>query len=199
MGSLSKKLGPLPRWAWLLIGLVVAFVVYRKVHGSGGGAASVQTQPGQTLVTSSPDAQMGAVPSAGSPADTGQSTSDLVSALGGQQASLLSALEAANQDVLALAQSQIATAQTQTSLGSFNTQTQPATAPQPGGSNAPAIVYVSPTVYTSPGGSSSPASAAPVKASSTSTPTKFYTYKRDVRLGPGQTVHFRSGRGYYAA
>lgn len=197
MGSISKKLGPFPRWVWLLLGLLVAVFVFRRMRGGSGG--SVQATPTQSLVTSSPDAQMGAVPSAGAPGDTGQTTSDLVSALGGQQASLLQALEAQSQDVLALAQSQIAAAQTQTSLGSFNTQTQPATAPQPGGSNAPAIVYVSPTVYTSPGGSASPPSPAPVKASSTSTPTKFYTYKRDVKLASGQTVHFRSGRGYYAA
>jgi hypothetical protein len=28
---------------------------------------------------------------------------------------------------------------------------------------------------------------------------KYYTYKAQVKLGAGQTVHFRTGKGYYAA
>jgi hypothetical protein len=139
--------------------------------------------------TTSPDTSTGSVPTAGSPDDTGQTTSDLLTALGGQQSNLLSAFEAANQDIVGLAQSQITAAQQQGLSPSTITETQPTVAAQPGGSLAPIIQYVSPTAV-------SPTTTAKPQTSSIA---RYYTYKTQVPLAKGQTVHFTPGRGYYAA
>lgn len=42
-----------------------------------------------------------------------------------------------------------------------------------------------------------PAPRPPAKV--TSTPTHYFTYKKNVKLGRNQTVHFTKGKGYYAA
>lgn len=200
---LAKKAGPVPVWL-LLVGLAGAgYWLYRRYQS---GASSAITATDSSTVAS-PAASLGLAPSTGTSTDTGttstgsadtsSATPDLVSALGGQQASLLSELEQVNQDVVGLATSQLNYAQTQTTLGSFNTQTQPAAGSQPGGSNAPVVYYMAPNAV-APQPGAGPAAAAPVKAA-TSTPTRYYTYKRDVPLAGGQTVHFVSGRGYFAA
>jgi hypothetical protein len=140
--GLTRKLGPLPVWAWAGIGLLAGWYLYRRYTGaSGSSGAAVQSQQ---VAAATPDTSMGASPSAGSPAGNDQTTSDLISSLGGENASLISAFTQVNSDVAGLAASQIAYAQTNSSMGSFNTQTQPAAAPQPGGSNAPLIYYMAP-------------------------------------------------------
>lgn len=191
---LKKKLGPLPVWLWAVLGIGAAWFLYRRASGaSGSSGAAVQTQ--QTTAAT-PAASMGQVTQAGSPADTGQTTSDLVSALGGERQDLLGALLATQSNVSALAQSQIDYARSQTSLGSFNTQTQAAVAAQPGGSMAPVYVYVSPSV--SPAASLAPAVTTVTGAKQTGAATRYFTFKRDVPTGPGQTIHFQHGRGYFA-
>lgn len=193
MGGLTRKLGPLPVWAWALIVLVLGYVFYKRFSSSSSPATAQTSSAKQPQAD--PGSALGLTPSAGSPSDTGQSTSDLVTALGGQQASLLAALETQTQDVLSLAQSQIYAAQTQTSLGSFQTETQAQVAAIPGTGNAPAISYVSPSVVntpTVPAGSSAKVTSPPAAL-------HYYTYKTSVPLRPGQSVHFTSGRGYYAA
>lgn len=193
--GLTRKVGPLPLWAWVAGGLVVGYLLYKHFAGTLGASSGAQVQEQQTSAAT-PDSSMGIAPSAGAPADTGQTTSDYITALGGQQSSLLAAVEQANQDIVGLAQSQISYAQTQTSLGSFSTQTQPVASQAPGGSNAPVIDYVMPQVVTTP--AQMPAAATPSKAKQTAAATRYYTYKRDVPLGKNQTVHFTAGRGYYA-
>jgi hypothetical protein len=45
-------------------------------------------------------------------------------------------------------------------------------------------------------------SKAPAKtatAPAASSPSRYYTYAKDVPLGPGETLHFATGKGYYAA
>jgi hypothetical protein len=192
---LTKKVGPVPAWL-LLVGLALGgWWLYRRYSGASGSSnAAVETQ---TTAAATPASSLGDTTQAGAPADTGQSTSDLVTALGGEQSSLLSELESVNQDVVGLASSQLNYASTQTSLGSFNTQTQPAAGTQPGGSNAPVIQYLAPAAVAPQAGAG--VTAAPVKATTSTTPTRFYTFKRDVPLASGQTVHFTTGRGYYAA
>lgn len=153
--NLTRKIGPLPLWAWALIVLVVGYFLYKRFAATGSTqSASVPQNTSQPAQDSS--GSTGLAPTAGSPTDTGQTTSDLVSALGGQQASLLAALEQANQDVVGLAQSQISALQQGTTAGPFQTQTQPLVGSQPGGSNAPVMAFVSPTVT---GSVSTPAAA----------------------------------------
>lgn len=197
-GMLTRKVGPLPLWVWGLLVVAVVYLLYRRLSSSPSGTAQAAQIP--TIASSTPDTSLGNVPTAGSPSDTGATSSDLLTALGGQQSSLLQALEAQNQDVLGLAQSQIAALQSQTTTGPFNTQTQPAAGSQPGGSNAPLIVYVSPTVANTP---TSPAVKSSTPAQTRSTiATKYYTYKRDALAAAGGNagnVHFSSGRGYYVA
>lgn len=200
--GLTRKVGPLPLWAWLAVAAVVGFVLFRRVgKGSSSGvgpALDNQAPASSSAGVADMGGSLGLAPSAGSPGDTGVTTSDYIAALGGERQDLLGAITAANADVLGLAQSQIAAAQTQTALGSFNTQTQPAVGVEPN-SNTPQIVYVQPQVVTTPA-QRPPATTAPVKAMPTvTTPSRYYTYKRDVPLGRGQTVHFAAGRGYYAA
>lgn len=191
--GLTKKLGPLPIWAWAVAGLAVGYLLYRHFSSVGGGSPT----PEQTVAQQGPSPSlMGATPSAGAPQDTGAATSDLLSSLGGERQDLLGALLQTQQDVVGLANAQIAYAQTNTSLGSFNTQTQPAVASDPGGGNTPVYVYLSPSV--APSQSLKPATTTVTGAKQTGASTRYYTYKRDVPLGSGQTVHFTSGRGYYA-
>ncbi len=194
MNALTRKVGPLPVWAWALIVAVVGYVVYKRFAQTGSSGATVPVGASQPATDSS--GSLGLTTTAGSPADTGQTTSDLVSALGGQQASLLSALEAQSQDVLALAQSQINAVQTQTSLGSFQTETQPVATTIPGTGNAPAISYVNPTVANT---TSTPTGAIATVTSAVTKPLRYYTYRAQVPLAHGQSIHFTSGRGYYAA
>jgi hypothetical protein len=45
-----------------------------------------------------------------------------------------------------------------------------------------------------------PTSSAPLASVLTTTaPIRYYTYKADVPLAAGQSLHFTTGRGYYAA
>lgn len=201
--NLRQKVGPFPLWLWLIAGAIVGWIVYRHVKGSSGSSGqAVQTQ--QILPQTSDQSALGSATQAGSPSDSGQTTADFLQALGAENTNLLSALETTQTNVIGLAQSQIAAAQTQTSLGSFNQNTQPVAGVEPN-SNAPQVVYVMPQVASSPNPTPavSPTPAPTIKSTVTSTikpsVTRYYTYKRDVPLGPGQTVHFTSGRGYYAA
>lgn len=195
-GMLSRKVGPLPLWVWGLLVVVVVYLLYRRLSSSPSGTAQAAQAP--TLASSTPDSSLGNVPTAGSPQDTGATSNDLLTALGGQQSSLLSAFEAQNQDVLGLAQSQISALQSQTTTGPFNTQTQPMVGTQPGGSQAPLYVYVAPTLANTP--TAPPVKTATPAKTSTSVATHYYTYKRDALAAAGgnaSNVHFSSGRGYY--
>lgn len=197
MNALTRKLGPLPVWAWALIALVAGYFVLRRFSPGSSGATALTSSATPATTAASPDSSLGLTTTAGSPGDTGQTTSDLVSALGGQQSSLLAALESANQDVVSLAQSQLSALQSQTTAGSFQTQTDAGVGSQPGGSNAPTYVYLSPTVA---GTVTAPPAASMATVRSTQTkPIRYYTYKTQVPLAPGQSVHFTTGRGYYAA
>jgi len=98
--NLSKKLGPLPVWAWGIIGVVTVYVLYRYAAGTfGSSGAAQETQ--QVRNVSSPGQAVGLNPQAGSPQDTGQTTQDLMTALGAQQSVLFDALHTARADALA--------------------------------------------------------------------------------------------------
>jgi hypothetical protein len=193
--GLTRKVGPLPLWAWVGGGLLLAYLGYRLLSGRSGSSGPAQQT--QTVASQTPSDATGLTTSAGAPADTGQTTSDFLGALGAENANLLQAVEAKNQDVLALAQSQLAAAQSNPQVSPSSTsETQPVTGTQPGGPNAPVYVFVSPQAL-APAASKPP--TAGVLKPQPQPVGRYYTYKRDVPLGPGQTVHFTSGRGYYAA
>lgn len=197
----GKKKGKLPVWAWAVGGIVLLFVAYKFYVGqsSSSTTSATTTGAGSTTDTTGTAGSSGSGSTgAGTTDSSGVSDSDLVTALGGQQSSLLQELEAQNQDVLGLAQSQLAAAANNPAISPSSTsETQPMVGQQPGGSNAPINVYVSPKalaptsskppVVTRTGGSKPPATA------------RYFTYKRDVKVGSGQTVHYQPGRGYYAA
>lgn len=165
--GLGRKVGPLPLWAWVLVGIVGGYFALKLIRGGSSSGASAATDNQSSASSPSPSSSMGVAPSAGSPSDTGTATSDLLSSFGSQQESLLSALEAANQDVVGLAQAQIQYAQTQTSMGSFQTQTQPLVATDPY-ANAPQYVYVQPSAVTA-APSAPPAASVATRSSSANT------------------------------
>lgn len=159
---MTRKLGLLPVWAWAAIVAVVGYFLYR--HFSSSSMASTNTAASATSPSPAPattgDTSTATTGTSPTLDTTSTSASDLVSALGGQQASLLAALEQANQDVLGLAQTQIAAAQGNGLSPSSTSETQPVTGSQPGGSNAPSIFYVSPQA-------AAPTSSTPAPAAST--------------------------------
>lgn len=197
--GLKRKLGPLPLYAWVGIGVLVLgyFLFFRK--STGGDPATAASIP----VVSTPDQQAGLVPQAGSPADNGSTTSDYLATLGHTNDTLIEALLTTQQNVVALAQAQQYAATSQTATVPVDTSTGATVAPQPGGSNAPVINYNFPSVTGTVGSAATntatKAGASASTAKKAATPVKYFTYKRDVKLGSGQTVHFTSGRGYYAA
>jgi hypothetical protein len=198
--NLGRKIGPLPVWAWLLLAAVAGYIVYRRVKSSNQASTGplVETTPQPVAAgaaSATPDTSLGAVPSAGSPSDTGSTTSDLVTALGGQQASLLDALEARNQDVITLAGMQIQALQTGTALSSTNTQTQPLVGSQPGGSNAPTTSYVQPQAVTVPTSPAAAQTATRTSAASTGGGQPFggVTSVRKLKSGATLTT-YASGR-----
>lgn len=199
--NLSAKLGPLPRWAWLLIAAVGGYLLYRHFSHATSNAGAEQTQSFITTTGSGAGGDTGLVPQAGSPTDSGATTDSMLSSYGSNLAemnsSLLDALTTQGQNIVTLAQSQIAAAQANGTSPSTTTETQPLVAQQPGGSGAPVVFYVNPSAT---GGSTAPAAATTAARSSAVTkPTRYYTLRSQVALAPGQTVHFRTGKGYYAA
>jgi len=200
--GLKRKVGPLPLYGWVLlaVGVVGYFVFFRGSKSSTGVAVS--SLPGAATSATDYGQSTGDIPSAGSPGASDSATSDLVSALGAENSNLLSALVQTQSNVVALAQAQgqnLLASQTLPNDTTIGATVQA----QPGGSNAPTVQYVFPNVTGSISSTATKAAAKTSSAGSTAkkavTPVKYFTYKRDVPLKAGQTVHFTSGKGYYAA
>lgn len=187
----TRKLGPLPAWAWLAI-LAVGVYLYSKRTVS---AAGVQTQ---SVQAATPDSSSGLVPSAGSGAGGVSSTDALLQAYGQQGSELLSALANSEANVTQLAGQQLAYNASQTTNGVVDTSTGANVASQPGGSNAPTFAFSFPGVTNAAVKATSTVTAVK-KAATPAKPPSYSTYKRNVQLKAGQTVHFASGKGYYAA
>lgn len=143
--GLSRKIGPLPLWAWASLALVTGYFLWKRL-GSSATAGS-QAQPPAS--TAGPDTGLPAT--TGTSGDTsgagsaGVDPSQLLSALGAQQSDAFSQLAQALQAQEAQLQEQIA--QQLAALGSSGgaptvpPPDQPTVTPQPGGSNAPRITY----------------------------------------------------------
>ncbi len=199
--GLKKKVGPLPLYGWVLIVLAVAayFLFFRRGAGSSAAPETAAAIP----VQSSADQSAGLVPSAGSPSDSGGSTSDLLNAYGAETAALTGALLQTQANVVALAQAQQSNLAASTAVPANDTSSGSFVSSQPGGSNAPSFSFSFPNITNTATKPAVTAVKSTVSAGATAkkaaTPVKYYTYKRDVKLGSGQTVHFTTGRGYYAA
>ncbi len=200
--GLKKKLGPLPLYGWVLIVLAVAayFLFFRK--GTVGSSTAPETAAA-IPVQSSADQSAGLVPSAGSPSDGGSSTSDLLNAYGAETAALTGALLQTQANVVALAQGQQGALASQTAVPAIDNSNGSLVGSQPGGANAPTFNFSFPGITNTATKPVATAAKTTVSAGATAkkaaTPIKYQTYKRDVVLGKGQTVHFTTGKGYYAA
>jgi hypothetical protein len=177
--GLSKKRGPFPTYVWAIIGavIVLGYIYYRrKKNTSSTSAGSLD----QTVIPSgviSPNQNDGA--SGGTTSDSGSpnvfpsdyaSQTDLATAVGAIEDNTASAIAA-----ITFPQ------------------------PQPTPSN-PTPVNVTLTVPTSKVSQSTTTSkTAAKKAAATSAPTKYYTYKKNVPLKAGQSIHYTAKKGYYAA
>lgn len=208
-GFLSRKVGPLPMWTWLALGTIVSWYVWKRMRSGSAAAATTDLVP-----TAGTPGSMGQVPSAGAPADNGAATADLLSAYGQQQSDLIAAL---GQQVSALSAASSTLASSAAQMSSFagaqgqgaaalDTSTAATTSPQPGGSNAPTFQFVFPnitgsTTATKPAvkGSPKPAAKSKPKPVAPSTAPKYETFQKNVKLKRGQKVHFRAGKGFYAA
>lgn len=146
---LTRKVGPLPMWAWLSLGLVLGYFLFFR--GKGASLTGSQ-QPSASTSSSTPDSSTPAIPaSAGSAGDTsglaagGVSAADLLSTLGAQNQSLQAALLQQEQDVIGLAEAQMAQATSAGAVGALvSTPTTSVVSSQPGTPNTPTLAHVAP-------------------------------------------------------
>lgn len=225
--GLNKKIAGVPAKYLLAAAVaVVGYLLYRHFRAQGSSSAGSTATPQEpTLQPSAPQDSLGGGASGGGgdvpPPDTSaldaaqQQLQDLVS-------SLLGAAAPAVQPPLPTSTFPLAPATPQTpDTGGGNTSPPPPPAPAPSatGSSFPqtfantlgvtstipgtagsTMTTFTPkqiqTINTSPNVLRTVGSDA---AQSISNNVRYYTYRAQVPLGRGQTVHFRTGRGYYAA
>lgn len=197
--GLKRKVGPLPLYAWVVVAvLLVGYFLFFRKGSAPETAADIPVQ-------SAADQATGLVPSAGSPSDSGSSTSDLLSAYSAINSNLTGALLQTQQNVVALAGQQQSALATTTAVVPNDTSNGVVASMQPGGSNAPSFSFSFPNISSTDTVAKPAAKAATTvksagsTAKTAATPVKYQTYKRDVVLKAGQTVHFKTGSGYYAA
>lgn len=210
-GGLGRKLGPLPVWAWAAIAAGAGLLVYLKLR-AGSSSTPGESAYGGTVQTvtggSAADQAYGGYPTANA-APVDSLSPDVVAQLADYRGSLydtvLSAFDEGNADLGNL-------------LASYGgTQATPAS----GATIPPIEVHVTgagiakpaaKTATTKPKPTAKPAAnktatsakpaakpAAKVSAKQPAPATHYYTYKKDVKVGKGQQLRFRAGKGYYAA
>ena len=187
----SRKLGPLRTWHWfvLVLALGAAYVLYkRRKAGSGTSSTTPSTSTGS---------QSDYVPASPSPTDA---------ALAGQPSQNSAPAASLSPDVLdALTQTFGAGSPLVSGLEDLATATSTAS---PSGYTAATGVFpgaplqtVTPTPGALTGGvtpTTTVAKAPPAPAPKPKAIT-YYTYKKNVPLKKGETLHFAKGKGYYAA
>lgn len=184
--GLSKKIGPFPLWSLIVIAVVlIGFIILRK-RSSGSTNATTDNASGFLSPNVQPidNAQAGQ-PSMNSAPASGldQSTLDaLTSAIGASQPT----------DYVTKTDLSGQLNDLQDSLSADI-----ASATFPGAGSSPLK-----TTTTAAKPQASKPTATPTKKTTASAPkpaVKYYTYKKDVPLKKGQTLHFTTGKGYYAA
>ena len=173
--GLSKKLGPFPTYVWLALGVVILGYLYYR-HRQAAGTSSSLTAGGmnQSLTPSSVYV----------PAQSGGSTSGTDTGGSSSSPNTFPTDYASQTDL-------------QNAIDTIDNNTASAIAsitfPQPNINitSPPAVVQQSTTA----------SKTAAKKAATVAAPKKitYYTYKKNVPLKAGQTLHFASGKGYYAA
>ena len=95
MNALTRRAGPLPRWAWLALALaaVAGYILFVKPRSATAAAPGSSDASSQLPVTSGSATDQGSVN--GSPSDA--ATADLLAALGNDNQQLLSSLAAQSQ------------------------------------------------------------------------------------------------------
>lgn len=169
--GLTKKVGPFPVYVYLIgVGIVVLYLYYRH-RNSSGGSNSTPGSLNQSVIPS------GVVV----PQSQGSSGSD--SSQGGTSNAVDFPSDYATQTDL------------QNAIDSINNNTAATIAsitfPQP---NINITVPKSSVASTT-----TKSKTAAKKAVAPTKKIKYSTYKKDVHLKAGQTLHFTKGRGYYAA
>lgn len=185
---LTRKLGGLPVWAWGLIavaGLAAGIYLKRRSTNASGALATGSTPSvDNTGTTSYPDfsgATAGGSSGGGTPApaqgiDPAQYVNDVLSSFQGGAANAL------------------ANFQNGVSLG----QQFPITSGGNGAGVSPSSQVPAPAQVPA-GVASTPHSTATSIGKAAPSPIRYYTYKKNVPLATGQTLHYTKGKGYYAA
>jgi hypothetical protein len=198
MPSLSQRLtakaGPLPVWAWAAV-LLGAFLAYNHFHSSSSSTSTSSTGAGGSS-TGTTDTTTDTTP-----VTSGDSSSDTGTGGGGGSASNV------NDELL----SQLSGFQSSIDSLTAAVQQSDGTGGLPGSGNIdwgiPGGVEIAATPGTIPSSSASPPAApkptakVPPKPAAKVVPKKitYYTLKKNVPIGPGQSLHFTKGKGYYAA
>lgn len=194
--ALTRKVGPLPVWAWLAVSLVLGYVFYKRSSaGASGlfGSSAANTTAGSSGATPASSDLGGLSGGGGTSSDLGggggASGADVASALGAQSSSFNAALAGLDADLQAaiagasaneIAAYQASAAGAATGAapggGDFNT----GTAPQPGTHNTPTLTHVPALPF---GGL--------VSSRVTSAGVKINTYRngRIVEKAPGKTAY----------
>lgn len=172
--GLTKKVGPFPVYVYLIgVGIVVLYLYYRH-RSANGGSDSTAGSLNQSVIPSGVVIPQSSGSSGGSSSDNSQGVSSPVDF----------PTDYATQTDLANAIDSIDSS-TAASIAAI-------TFPQPN---------INITVPKSSVSSTTTASKTAAKKAA-STPAKkitYYTYKKNVPLKAGQTLHFKKGSGYYAA
>lgn len=140
-GFLTRKVGPLPMWAVLVLTTVVGYWLYKKYTGASS-AATATTTANPTATTPSTDTT-GLTGGSGTSGDTtglaaaGVDPTALINSLGAQNSTLQSSLlqSEANFEQFATSGYQPA------GVSSAQAPSSTTISPQPGGSNAPVFSY----------------------------------------------------------
>lgn len=169
--GLKKKLGPFPVYVYLLaIVAIVGFIIYRKRQGS----SVVPGSENQQVIPI-------AIPSGG---QSGRGVTTGTSSTGGTDTTP-TPVDFPTDYV------------TQTDFQSGIDQLKDSIS-----TSVAAITFPPPNITVTPPAvtviNQTKASKTAAKKATAPAPKKFYTYKKNVPLKPGQKIHFTKGKGYYA-
>jgi hypothetical protein len=211
-----------PKWAWVVAALVaVGVYLYFRSRSSGSSAAPTTTDASPVDTASlggTPQGDTGGGAGGASGTDLGTALGDLESAQQQFLADFLANQQGMDSAGISPADWQSLSQQLLAQIGALQSTApvapgspiQPDTAATPAPTPAPAQRTVA--VPTGVSVTNTPTAAAltvPVFATHETQlatqhgaggqPVRYYTYKKQVPVGAGQTLHFATGRGYYAA
>ena len=173
--GLKGKLGPFPKYVWVLGGvlIVIGYLYYRKRRQTSTAGSQNQTVIPSGIISPTP---------AGSSSGSGNGYTTSTGNSGTDSTVTYPADYATTTDL-------------GNAIDSINSETAKSIAsitfppPNINITTPPATVNVSTTA----------SKTAAKKAAISSTPTKYFTLKKQVSLKAGQTLHYTKGKGYYAA